>query len=984
MGIHEQFYDIETKACKKYGEKTLVFLQCGSFFETYGYKKDGQFLNKYYTEYSRICDFCMKEKNIKYKGFDVWMIGFPDYCLEKYVPKMTSEGFTIVIWVQADDPTKIRFEKCICSPGTDFDNNTKDITNYSMCMWVKKTKSILLNKTPELICGMSAIDILTGDTHIFEYREKYFHNPTTFDEIERFYSSYNPNEILVIYETSDEEIKDILQFSQIDCDKIHMIRLDDVNNSHQSVAKKCENQTYIKEQLNQFYDILEYHVFCQTHRLDAHQLATQSFCFHLNFIYGCNPNLVKKIKKPLFDNKGDRLILGNHSLKQLNIIGNQQHRGVLSSVSNFINKCNTPMGKRKLHNTLINPTSNSEDLQKQYAITKYVRDNYESFEDIRNELKNIGDFERLYRKLILQRVAPAELSQFNNSLNIILKIYTTLKSDERINEHIKCPNLSTKCKELMKILDDNILLSEASKIGTVKFDINIFKRGIFADLDNFEKEYEESKDELECLRLYLERFIVKYKGKKTKQMIKIHETDKNGLFLSITGNRSKILKETLKKEGIYQGKPIKYTSTYNNEERELIFNPHNVQYIKHTKSNFRLDSVQLNTIYHSIFHEKESLKEELTDVYKNFIISLQEYSEQIETIVKYVTELDMVITKAYLAKKFNYCMPVIDDSAKQSFLRAKDMRHILIENLQEDETYVPNDIELGIDTEQNGMLLYGTNAVGKSSLIRSIGICVIMAQAGLFVPCSEFIYKPYKSIFTRILGNDNLFKGLSTFAVEMSELRTILNNATKNSLVLGDELCSGTETTSAMSIFMAGVIQLHNREASFIFATHFHEITHENRLKNLTNLSFKHMAVYYDAETDCLIYDRKLQDGPGISMYGLEVCKSLHLPDDFLELANNIRKERDNDKSVLSRQPTRYNTKKLKGECEQCGEEAVDAHHLVPQKLANKDGFIGTFHKNHKANIMNLCKSCHNKETKNDTQKRRTKTTKGMRLLERE
>ena len=117
-------------------------------------------------------------------------------------------------------------------------------------------------------------------------------------------------------------------------------------------------------------------------------------------------------------------------------------------------------------------------------------------------------------------------------------------------------------------------------------------------------------------------------------MIKIHETDKNGLFVSMTGNRSKILKETLKKEGIYQGKLIKYTSTYNNEERELEFNPHNIQYIKHTKSNFRLDSVQLNTIYHSIFHEKESLKEELSDVYKNFIILLQEYSEQIDTIVK--------------------------------------------------------------------------------------------------------------------------------------------------------------------------------------------------------------------------------------------------------------------------------------------------------------------------------------------------------------
>ena len=980
MGIHEQFYDIETNACKKYGEKTLVFMQCGSFFETYGYKKNGQFRNKYYSEYGKICDFCIKEKNLKYNDHDVWMIGFPDYCLEKYVPKMTREGFTVVIWVQSDDPTKIRYEKCVCSPGTDFDNNTKNITNYSMCMWIKKTTSTFLNKIPELICGMSAIDILTGDTHIFEYREKYFHNPTTFDEIERFYSSYNPNEILVIYETSDEEMKDILQFSQIDCEKIHMIRLDDKNNSHESAAKRCENQTYIKEQLNQFYDIQEYHVFCQTHRLDSHQLATQAFCFHLNFIYGCDPNLVRKIKKPLFDNKGDRLILGNHSLKQLNIIGNQQHKGVLSSVSKFINKCNTPMGKRKLHNTLINPTSNIEELQKQYEITQYVKDNYHVFQKTRKELQGIGDFERLYRKLILQRAAPAELSQFYNSLNAILNIYTTLGSDKRINEHIKCPNLSKKCNELMKKLNYNLILKEASKIDAVKFNVNIFKRGLFPTLDVIEKSYEESKDELECLRLYMEKFIVKYKGKKTNQMIKYHETDKNGLFLSITSNRSMILKEELKK-GTYQGNPIRYISSYNNEQRTMTFNPYNVSYVKHTKSNLRLDSIQLNKLYYSIFNKKESLKAELSIVYKNFIISLQEYSDQIETIVRYVTELDMIITKAYLANKFNYCMPVIDTNASQSFINAKEMRHILIENLQEEEIYVANDIELGKGTEQNGMLLYGTNAVGKSSLIRSVGICVIMAQAGLFVPCSEFIYKPYKSIFTRILGNDNLFKGLSTFAVEMSELRTILNNSTKNSLVLGDELCSGTETTSATSIFMAGVVQLHARESSFIFATHFHEITNETRLKTLDTLSFKHMTVYYDAEEDCLVYNRKLQDGPGISMYGLEVCKSLHLPNDFLELANTIRKERSDDKCILSRKQTRYNKKKLKGICEQCGDKGVDVHHLVPQKMSDDNGFIGTFHKNHKANIMNLCKSCHKIETKKNSKKRRVKTTKGMRVL---
>ena len=216
----------------------------------------------------------------------------------------------------------------------------------------------------------------------------------------------------------------------------------------------------------------------------------------------------------------------------------------------------------------------------------------------------------------------------------------------------------------------------------------------------------------------------------------------------------------------------------------------------------------------------------------------------------------------------------------------------------------------------------------------------------------------------------------------MSELRTIDNNATENSLVLGDELCSGTETTSATSIFMAGVIKLHERNTSFIFATHFHEITNERRLKELARLTFKHMSVHYDVENDCLVYNRKLQDGPGISMYGLEVCKSLHLSKEFLQLANDIRKERTNEKAVLERKQTRYNSKKLKGKCGLCGGEGVDVHHLFPQQMADKGGFIGTFHKNHKANIINICKSCHNLETKNNTKKRRTKTTKGMRLLD--
>jgi DNA mismatch repair protein MutS len=259
-----------------------------------------------------------------------------------------------------------------------------------------------------------------------------------------------------------------------------------------------------------------------------------------------------------------------------------------------------------------------------------------------------------------------------------------------------------------------------------------------------------------------------------------------------------------------------------------------------------------------------------------------------------------------------------------------------------------------------------------------------MAQAGLYVPCTTFTYKPYKTIFTRILGNDNLFKGLSTFAVEMTELRTILTLANENSLVLGDELCSGTESDSALSIFTAGLEILHERASTFLFATHFHEINKYDEIKALKQLKMLHMAVHYDKQSNALVYDRKLREGPGESMYGLEVCKSLHLPDAFLQRAHAIRmKYHEETQNVLSLSPTHFNAKKLVGNCQLCQEnKASEVHHLQHQKNAKKEhnNYIETFHKNHAANLLNICEACHQKIHQTGQQHKVVKTTAGYQL----
>ena len=263
-----------------------------------------------------------------------------------------------------------------------------------------------------------------------------------------------------------------------------------------------------------------------------------------------------------------------------------------------------------------------------------------------------------------------------------------------------------------------------------------------------------------------------------------------------------------------------------------------------------------------------------------------------------------------------------------------------------------------------------------------------MAQAGLYVPCSSFMFKPYKRIFTRIIGNDNIFKGLSTFEVEMSELRNILRLMNENSLVLGDELCSGTETISAISIFVAGVQRLYKCKSSFIFATHLHEIVDYEEVIEMKTVHLKHMEVIYNKETDTLIYNRKLKDGSGANVYGLEVCKSLSLPQDFLDSANEIRlKYNLEGKSMLSLKQSRYNSNKIVNMCEKCGKnEGKEVHHLQHQIDANEDGIIITpdavFHKNNLANLMTLCEKCHHEIHKKGLKQKKVKTSKGQKLIE--
>ena len=439
--------------------------------------------------------------------------------------------------------------------------------------------------------------------------------------------------------------------------------------------------------------------------------------------------------------------------------------------------------------------------------------------------------------------------------------------------------------------------------------------------------------------------------------IKIHETEKSGKSLQITQKRAISLKASIAK----MSKDVKVDLGAVGS-----FCLNEIRFSKASASSEEIHSPLLKEINTNILAFEEKISRLTAEAYEAFLkefgSSSSSWLEDLENLCTYVAKLDVLQAKAYVANKYNYCCPTIvtttpegETSSRVSF---KEIRHVLIEHINQNEIYVTNDMGLC----ESGVLLFGTNAVGKTSLIRAIGIAIVMAQSGMYVPCSEFSYKPYRSIFSRILSNDNLFKGLSTFAVEMSELRVILKMADHNSLILGDELASGTETDSALSIFAAALTELDQKRCSYMFATHFHEIADFEEIKAMERLSMKHLAVRYDREQDRLIYDRKLKEGQGDRIYGLEVCLSLDLPKSTMDLAFEFRNKyfSKTGGGELAQKTSRYNSKKIRGLCEICKtEKGTEVHHLLPQCDANDKGFIGHVHKNNLANLASICEKCH-------------------------
>ena len=1013
MSLISTYLDYTKTYSEEYGEKTVVLMMVGSFYEIYGERngiggRENMITGSKIEEISKICDLSIAQKTGEYV-----MAGFTYTKIDKYLKKIQEAGYTSVVITQDPSNPKIRNIEGIYSPGTFFNADTSEISNNTMCIWIER---VSYSKSSSIVIGLANVDIYTGRVIIFEHSVEDKHNPTTYDELERYISTYKPSEVILITNVNEKTTDDIINFTGIMSKNIHKVYLsndkDDCSMTPSSQtkfiekAKRCEKQTYRDEVLRKFYTYNVVESFIQS--TFNYEYATQALIFLLNFLNEHNPHLVNKIREPVFDNKSDRVILANHSLKQLNIIDDDNYTGKHSSVLRFLNNCITPMGMRKFKYKILNPIFNIEKLNKEYEITDYIisQGAEERISEWRTKMAELKDIEKLHRQIVHQKVNPRNLYHLYNNLDTITAMYEKVKNDNNIVSYIvpdssNGNDISVYCKNIRKFMESHFDMDKCKNIDNLNFDENFILDDVSKKLDKIVYNYENSFIELKTIQLYFDKLIAvsekESKSEKKYEYVKIHDTEKMGYTLISTKRRGKLLEEQVKKQLKIQTKAqasatetesidskiqtvsVEYVS-YNKKQTSLNIDLSGITYPTSTGNNCSIHSSQIEKICNTIIKSKLEMKQEIEFVFIDVVKKIQNmFEKDIQQIVDAVTMIDILQNKVYVAQKYKYCKPIIEDTSDASFVKTEGLRHCLIEHINTSEIYVTNDIELGNGTEQNGILLYGTNAVGKTSLIRALGIAVIMAQSGLYVPCSAFKYMPYRSIFTRILGNDNLFKGMSTFMVEMSELRVILKSANNTGLILGDELCSGTEIDSAISIFVAGLKKINDSKCSFIFATHMHEINKYDEVLSMDRMKMKHLEVVYNKETDSLVYDRKLKDGPGFSMYGLEVCKSLHLPDDFLEYANEIRlKYRSNEQSILSADKSKYNSKKVKNMCEFCNKEiGTEIHHLQHQKNADGMNFIEHFPKNHVANLASICEKCHNSIHAKNEQHKKVKTSKG-------
>ena len=896
--MYEEYGKFYGEYTKKYGSKTAIFLMVGAFYELYDIQDKDTGETAYNVK--DITDLLGIQLTNKKDIKEDGKTGlFAGF--PDYALHKHAARLTTIGW------TIIVIDQIKDAKGKVLDRKVSRILSPSThveSMPATDTPYLtLLVFQPNLMFGLATLDLTTGTTSTYSSQATGHPDLWTADDLQQHLCLYKPKELLVFCHQKQpiEESHIRRQFCVPNTSPIHIRTY----TTFGTFANPMTNSDYLRK-IYGIQSLLPVRDYLSL-RTDIEEIA---LCYLLQFTEEHMPSALKGFQRNNPWIPEQNLLCGNKALLQLQ----------MDQVADLFSGAITPMGKRDIKLRLLKPLTQAALIQNRLQeLNEYLAWSDPSRLD--KNLRFIGDLPRIHRKLQLATTTTQDfvtLSQSYSSIQAILKGWSAEATV------FKPPaDLEQRLTDYVALFESHIDPEKALQACGSE-DISPYASQ-YTDIIGVEQQIKEILDEFEAIR--------------------------KGLCSAANLSTDAIRLEGREKE------PFGFKASSTNLkaiQAAMSRLPKGTQ-VNALKSGGWIETPQLSALNSRLLNRREQLAVLSRNTLLQVSTAISVQAPIWNAMEEWISHVDCTRTIAKVGQEKGWTCPIVDGSGGSAFLDIKGIRHPLVTNSR--VAYVQHDVALGPES----WLVYGMNASGKSTLMKAVGIATLLAQSGSFVPAQSMTFRPFQSLYTRILNNDNLGAGLSSFAVEMSELRDILRSANEWTLVLGDELCSGTESISAMALVASGIQWLTKRGAKFIFATHLHDLP---TILDCAALRLKvwHLHVEYDPISHKLVYDRTLLPGSGSTLYGLEVARAMDLPLEFLEYAQVHRRTLLQTTKQQEAPTSSYNSVIARIQCELCAHPItadLEVHHIQEQMLATNGILPNGVPMNDPTNLITLCAKCH-------------------------
>ncbi len=777
---------------------TLVFFRLGDFYE--------MFFNDAIVA-SRELEIVLTGRDAGVNNERVPMCGVPHHAVNSYIEKLTNRGYKVAIVEQLEEPggKKIVHRDVIkiVTPGTNIDEGYLNDKNNNYIGSIEKIENGYV---------FSYIDLSTGEAKITCF-------PLNID--------------LVYSEVAKLSIKELVVGKNFD-----KLITDHLNKIYGVLISVCE-EAEIENYLVSLVDTLKPELQVGAKRLLCYIVKTQK-------------RVLVHLQAFLFYDSKDYLRLDNNAVRNLELVESLKGNRFKNNLFCVLDKCSTAMGSRFLKKSILFPLVDIYKINERLDLIEEFSKSGLIIEDIKKELMEIYDLERIVGRISYGNLNPKDLIQLKKSIGVLPNIKKLLNQVKGKVSNAKAGMITT-YDELFTLLNNAI----DENAGFVLKDGGVIKEGYSKELDDIKNISSTNKDFL----INLEKREREKTGIKT---LKVGYNKVFGYYIEITKSYLGLVKDEF---GYIRKQTTSNSERYITEElkeREALI-------LRSDERSIELEIELFNAI-------REECKK---------------YASTLQSTAKLISEIDMLIALTIVAKASNYVRPSFSLYDEYEVIEG---RHPVIEATM-DKPFIPNDLVLY--NNDKVLLITGPNMSGKSTYMRQNAIIAIMAQMGSFVPAHSAKLPIFDQIFTRIGSSDDIASGESTFMTEMLEVNYAIQNATERSLIIFDEVGRGTATFDGMALAQAIIEHLHFvTRAKTLFSTHYHELTSlEKSLPSLKNVHVEANASNFDT-TGELVFLHKVLDGPSDQSYGINVASLAKIPMEVTLRAQDILTKLEQKSSI--------------------------------------------------------------------------------------